>query len=39
MNCTVHFRADRCEVWTGTQVLTRAHRGARQPPGCRRKKS
>src|SRR5262249_34681230 len=22
MNCTVHFRLDRCEVWTGTQILT-----------------
>jgi isoquinoline 1-oxidoreductase beta subunit len=33
MNCTVHFRADRCEVWTGTQVLTRAHRGAAQAAG------
>jgi len=30
---TVHFRADRCEVWTGTQVLTRAHRGAAQAAG------
>ena len=28
MNCTVDLRPDRCEVWTGTQVLTRAHRGA-----------
>jgi len=33
MNCTVHFRGDRCEVWTGTQVLTRAHRGAAQAAG------
>jgi CO/xanthine dehydrogenase Mo-binding subunit len=33
MNCTVHFRADRCEVWTGTQVLTRAHRGAARAAG------
>src|SRR5262249_27645510 len=33
MNCTVHFRPDRCEVWTGTQVLTRAHRGAAQAAG------
>jgi isoquinoline 1-oxidoreductase beta subunit len=23
-NCTVHVRADGCEVWTGTQVLSRA---------------
>jgi isoquinoline 1-oxidoreductase subunit beta len=33
MNCTVHFRPDRCEVWTGTQVLTRAHRGAAAAAG------
>ena len=24
MNCTVHVRRDGCEVWTGSQVLTRA---------------
>jgi len=24
MNCTVHVRADGCEVWVGTQVLARA---------------
>jgi len=24
MNCTVHVRADACEVWVGIQVLTRA---------------
>ncbi|MEV4778969.1 xanthine dehydrogenase family protein molybdopterin-binding subunit [Burkholderia sp. LMU1-1-1.1] len=24
MNCTVHVQADRCDVWTGTQVVTRA---------------
>src|SRR5437667_8605546 len=24
MNCTVHVRKDGCEVWTGSQVLTRA---------------
>ena len=33
MNCTVHFRPDRCEVWTGTQVLTRALRGAAEAAG------
>jgi isoquinoline 1-oxidoreductase subunit beta len=33
MNCTVHFRPDRCEVWTGTQVLTRAQRGAAEAAG------
>jgi isoquinoline 1-oxidoreductase subunit beta len=33
MNCTVHFRRDSCEVWTGTQVLTRAHRGAVEAAG------
>jgi CO/xanthine dehydrogenase Mo-binding subunit len=25
INCTVHVRADGCEVWTGSQVLARAH--------------
>jgi len=24
MNCTVHVEKDRCEVWTGSQTLTRA---------------
>jgi isoquinoline 1-oxidoreductase beta subunit len=33
MNCTVDFRPDHCEVWTGTQVLTRAHRGAAKAAG------
>ena len=33
MNCTVDLRPDRCEVWTGTQVLTRAHRGAAKEAG------
>ena len=23
MNCTVHFRKDECEVWIGTQAITR----------------
>jgi isoquinoline 1-oxidoreductase subunit beta len=25
MNCTVHVRKDGCDVWVGTQVLSRAH--------------
>ena len=33
MNCTVHLTKDRCEVWTGTQVLTRAHAAAMQVSG------
>src|SRR5262249_26309191 len=33
MNCTRQLRPDRCEVWTGTQVLTRAHRGAAEAAG------
>jgi isoquinoline 1-oxidoreductase beta subunit len=33
MNCTVHVQRDRCEVWTGTQVLTRAHQAAVQITG------
>ena len=28
LNCTVHVRADACEVWVGTQVLTRAKAAA-----------
>src|SRR5260370_31562837 len=28
INCTVHVRPDRCEVWTGSQVLSRAQAGA-----------
>jgi isoquinoline 1-oxidoreductase beta subunit len=33
MNCTVHVQADRCEVWTGTQVLTRARAAAARVTG------
>ncbi|WP_377704416.1 molybdopterin cofactor-binding domain-containing protein [Pseudoduganella sp. UC29_71] len=33
MNCTVHVQADRCEVWTGTQVLTRARAAAARVAG------
>jgi CO/xanthine dehydrogenase Mo-binding subunit len=32
-NCTVHLRPDRCEIWTGTQVITRAQRGAAKVTG------
>jgi CO/xanthine dehydrogenase Mo-binding subunit len=28
MNCTVRLSPELCEVWTGTQVITRAQRGA-----------
>src|SRR5262249_37689904 len=28
MNCTVHVRPDRCEVWVGSQAMARAHEGA-----------
>jgi isoquinoline 1-oxidoreductase beta subunit len=28
MNCTVHVRKDGCEVWVGTQVLSRAQEAA-----------
>jgi isoquinoline 1-oxidoreductase beta subunit len=28
LNCTVHVRKDSCEVWVGTQVLTRAQAAA-----------
>src|SRR5438445_4435070 len=33
INFTVHGCPDHCEVWTGTQVLTRAHRGAAKAAG------
>jgi CO/xanthine dehydrogenase Mo-binding subunit len=33
INCTVHVRPDSCEVWVGTQVLTRAQGGAAKVTG------
>jgi isoquinoline 1-oxidoreductase subunit beta len=33
LNCTVHVTAERCEVWTGTQVLTRAQEYAAKAAG------
>jgi isoquinoline 1-oxidoreductase subunit beta len=33
INCTVHVRPDRCEVWTGSQVLTRAQATAARVTG------
>jgi isoquinoline 1-oxidoreductase beta subunit len=33
MNCTVHVRKDGCELWVGTQVLTRAQAAAAQVTG------
>jgi isoquinoline 1-oxidoreductase subunit beta len=33
MNCTVDLRKDSCEVWVGTQVLTRAQAAAAQTAG------
>lgn len=33
MNCTVHVRKDRCDVWVGTQTLTRAQAAAAQVTG------
>src|SRR5712691_4094327 len=33
MNCTVHVQKDRCEVWTGSQVLTRAQATAARVTG------
>ena len=33
INCTVHVQPDRCEVWTGSQVLTRAQGGAARVTG------
>src|SRR6266478_5644515 len=33
INCTVHVRPERCEVWTGSQVLSRARAGAAEVTG------
>ncbi|WP_084544860.1 xanthine dehydrogenase family protein molybdopterin-binding subunit [Derxia gummosa] len=33
LNCTVDVRADACEVWVGTQVLTRARAAAAEASG------
>jgi isoquinoline 1-oxidoreductase beta subunit len=33
MNCTVRLSPDLCEIWTGTQVITRAQRGAARVTG------
>jgi isoquinoline 1-oxidoreductase subunit beta len=33
INCTVHVRPDRCEVWTGSQVVSRAQAGAAEVTG------
>lgn len=33
MNCTVHIRKDSCEVWTGSQVLSRAQATAARVTG------
>src|SRR5262249_20010132 len=33
MNCTVHVRADGCEVWVGSQALARAHAVAAKTAG------
>ncbi len=35
MNCTVRLGADRCEIWTGTQVPTRAQAAAAQAAGLK----
>jgi isoquinoline 1-oxidoreductase beta subunit len=33
LNCTVHVRPDSCEVWVGSQVLSRAHAVAAKVTG------
>ena len=33
MNCTAHVRPDRCEVWTGSQVLSRVRATAAEVTG------
>ena len=38
INCTVHVRKDDCEVWTGSQVLSRAQGAAAEVTGLPREK-
>ena len=38
INCTVHVRKDVCEVWTGSQVLSRAQAAAAAVTGLPREK-
>ncbi len=38
MNCTVHVRPDACEVWVGTQVLSRAQAAACEVTGLPKEK-
>ncbi len=38
MNCTVHVRPDACEVWVGTQVLSRAQAAAAEVTGLPKEK-
>src|SRR5882757_8962055 len=33
LNCTVHFRADSCEIWTGTQIMARVQSEAAKAAG------
>jgi isoquinoline 1-oxidoreductase beta subunit len=33
LNCTVHFTADGCEIWTGTQILARVQSEAAKAAG------
>jgi isoquinoline 1-oxidoreductase beta subunit len=33
LNCTVHLKPDACEIWTGTQIMTRVQSSAAQAAG------
>lgn len=33
LNCTVHFKGDACEIWTGTQIIARAQSEAAKAAG------
>ena len=33
MNCTVHFKPDSCEIWTGTQIMARVQSEAAKAAG------
>jgi isoquinoline 1-oxidoreductase subunit beta len=33
LNCTVHMKPDSCEIWVGTQIMTRVHSEAAKAAG------
>jgi isoquinoline 1-oxidoreductase subunit beta len=35
MNCTAHLRKDGCEIWVGSQAMTRVQAAAAKTPAVR----